>query len=86
MHDKIIVKGIKFSIVPSRNEEDGLKLSFGIDKNFLYIKKYDHKTRSMSYIRYKLMKNCGPFVPWSNILPKHGKKAQMLIQNKWKNI
>jgi len=85
-YDQIILKGIKFAIVPERNEEDGFKLSFGIDKKYLYIKKYNHKNRSMTYTRYKLAENCGSFEPWNNIIPKHSKKGQVLVKDKWKKL
>ncbi len=82
-YDQIILKGIKFAIVPSKTEQDGLKLSFGVDEKYLYTKKYNPKNRSMTYFRHKLLKNCGAFEPWNNLIPKHSSLSQTLVKNKW---
>ena len=85
-YDQIILKGIKFAIVPQNTEQDGLKLSFGVDKEYLYIKRYNSKNRSMTYVRYKLLENNSTFEPWNNLIPKHSSKGEMLIKNKWEKI
>jgi hypothetical protein len=85
-YDQIILRKIKFAIVPQNTEQDGLKLSFGIDQKYFYVKRYNPKNRSMTYVRHKLLKNCGNFEPWNNLIPKHSSIGELLVKDKWEKI
>lgn len=85
-YDQIILRKIKFAIVPLKQEQDGLKLSFGMDEKYFYVKRYNPKNRSMTYVRHKLLKNCGVFEPWNNLIPKHSSIGELLIKDKWEKV
>lgn len=85
-HEQPLLKNINFAIVPLNQEQDGFKLSFGTDGKYFYAKRYNPKNRSISYVRYKLLKNCGKFEPWNNLVPKHSSTGELLIKGKWEKI
>lgn len=81
-----ILRNVKFAIVPLNQEQDGLKLSFGVDQNYFYVKQCDLKKKSMTYIRHKLLKNCGKFEPWNNLIPKYSSIGELLVKDTWQRI